>query len=92
MKKVNKKIGILIGTGLILSIGTMMKVLIENRAKKLSDFEEDDFYFDFDETEKESCIMDEFDTENTKDNVKKEERGSLEDEYLEYELKTEEEK
>lgn len=88
----NKKIGILIGTGLILSMGTMMKVLIENRAKKLSDFEEDDFYFDFDETEKESCIMDEFDTENTKDNVKKEERGSLEDEYLEYELKTEEEK
>ena len=52
MKKVNKKIGILIGTGLILSMGTMMKVLIENRAKKLSDFEEDDFYFDFDETEK----------------------------------------
>lgn len=92
MKKMNKKIGILIGTGLILSMGTMMKVLIENRAKKLSDFEEDDFYFDFDETEKESCIMDEFDTENTKDNVKKEERGSLEDEYLEYELKTEEEK
>ena len=79
MKKVNKKIGILIGTGLILSMGTMMKVLIKNRAKKLSDFEEDDFYFDFD-------------TENAKDNVKKEEIFSLEDEYLEYELKTEEEK
>ena len=79
MKKMNKKIGILIGTGLILSMGTMMKVLIKNRAKKLSDFEEDDFYFDFD-------------TENAKDNVKKEEIFSLEDEYLEYELKTEEEK
>ena len=47
MKKVNKKIGILIGTGLILSMGTMMKVLIENRAKKLSDFEEDDFYLGY---------------------------------------------
>ena len=58
MKKMNKKIGILIGTGLILSMGTMMKVLIKNREKKLSDFEEDDFYFDFD-------------TENAKDNVKK---------------------
>ncbi len=79
MKKMNKKIRILIGTGLILSMGTMMKVLIKNRAKKLSDFEEDDFYFDFD-------------TENAKDNVKKEEIFSLEDEYLEYELKTEEEK
>lgn len=79
MKKMNKKIGILIGTGLILSMGTMMKVLIKNREKKLSDFEEDDFYFDFD-------------TENAKDNVKKEEIFSLEDEYLEYELKTEEEK
>lgn len=79
MKKMNKKIGILIGTGLILSMRTMMKVLIKNRAKKLSDFEEDDFYFDFD-------------TENAKDNVKKEEIFSLEDEYLEYELKTEEEK
>ena len=79
MKKMNKKIGILIGTGLILSMGAMMKVLIKNRAKKLSDFEEDDFYFDFD-------------TENAKDNVKKEEIFSLEDEYLEYELKTEEEK
>ena len=79
MKKMNKKIGILIGTGLILSMGTMMKVLIKNRAKKLSDFEEDDFYFDFD-------------TENAKNNVRKEEIFSLEDEYLEYELKTEEEK
>lgn len=89
MNKINKKTRILIGTGSAISIGTIITVLLKKKTKKLSDLEEDDFDFDFDEIE-ESFDKDEFDTEN--DDERKEEIYSLEDEYLEYESKTEEEK
>ncbi|MGT2922202.1 conjugal transfer protein [Streptococcus canis] len=89
INKMNKKTGILIGVGSVLSIGTMIAVLLKKKTKKLSDFKEDDFDFDFGEIE-ESFDKDEFDTEN--DDERKEEIYSLEDEYLEYESKTEEEK
>lgn len=89
MNKINKKTRILIGAGSALSIGTIITVLLKKKTKKLSDLEEDDFDFDFDELE-ESFDKDEFDTEN--DDERKEEIYSLEDEYLEYESKTEEEK
>lgn len=89
INKMNKKTGILIGVGSVLSIGTMIAVLLKKKTKKLSDFNEDDFDFDFGEVE-ESFDKYEFDTEN--DDERKEEIYSLEDEYLEYESKTEEEK
>lgn len=89
--KMNKKTEILIGVGSVLSIGTMIAVLLKKKTKKLSDFKEDDFDFDFGEIEEEPFDKDEFDTENEKDN-EREELYSLEDEYLEYEAKPEEEK
>jgi len=90
MNKINKKTGILIGTGSVLSIGTIMAVLLKRKRKKVSDFEEDDF--DFDEIGEDSCVKDRFDTENNKGDMEKEKIDSLVDEYLEYESKTEEEK
>ena len=90
--KINKKTGILIGVGSALSIGTMMVVLLKNKTKKGSVLEKDDFDFDFDEIEEDSCVNDKFDTEKDKDDIGKEEIDSLVDEYLEYESKTEEEK
>lgn len=90
INKMNKKTGILIGVGSVLSIGTMIAVLLKKKTKKLSDFKEDDFDFDFGEIEEESFNKDEFDAEN--DDERKEEIYSLEDEHLEYESKTEEEK
>lgn len=85
--KMNKKPGMLIGAGLALSIGAMTALRLKKKMKKVSDFEADDF----DEIEEESFVKDELDTENEKDN-EREELYSLEDEYLEYESKTEEEK
>ena len=90
--KINKKTGILIGVGSALSIGTMMVVLLKRKTKKGSVLEKDDFDFDFDEIEEDSCVNDKFDTEKDKDDIGKEEIDSLLDEYLEYESKTEEEK
>jgi len=90
--KINKKTGILIGVGSALSIGTMMVVLLKRKTKKESVLEKDDFDFDFDEIEEDSCVNDKFDTEKDKDDIGKEEIDSLVDEYLEYESKTEEEK
>ena len=90
--KINKKTGILIGVGSALSIRTMMVVLLKNKTKKGSVLEKDDFDFDFDEIEEDSCVNDKFDTEKDKDDIGKEEIDSLVDEYLEYESKTEEEK
>ena len=90
--KINKKTGILIGVGSALSIGTMMVVLLKRKTKKGSVLEKDDFDFDFDEIEEDSCVNDKFDTEKDKDDIGKEEIDSLVDEYLEYESKTEEEK
>lgn len=90
--KINKKTGILIGVGSALSIGMMMVVLLKNKTKKGSVLEKDDFDFDFDEIEEDSCVNDKFDTEKDKDDIGKEEIDSLVDEYLEYESKTEEEK
>ena len=46
---------------------------------------------DFSDIEDESFVKNEFDTENAKNNVRKEERDSLEDKFLNYESKTEEE-
>lgn len=91
MRKLNKKIGILIGTGTVLS-GIVMAVLLKKRRKKLSDIEDDDFDFELDEMEDDSYVKDKFDTEHLKDDIEKEEIDSLVDEYLEYESKTEEEK
>lgn len=90
--KINKKTGILIGVGSALSIGTMMVVLLKNKTKKGSVLEKDDFDFDFDEIEEDSCVNNKFDAEKDKDDIGKEEIDSLVDEYLEYESKTEEEK
>ena len=90
--KINKKTGILIGVGSALSIGTMMVVLLKRKTKKGSVLEKDDFDFDFDEIEEDSCVNDKFDTEKDKDDIGQEEIDSLVDEYLEYESKTEEEK
>ena len=90
--KINKKTGILIGVGSALSIGTMMVVLLKRKTKKGSVLEKDDFDFDFDEIEEDSCVNNKFDTEKDKDDIGKEEIDSLVDEYLEYESKTEEEK
>ena len=91
MNKINKKIGILIGVGTAITIGTIMSVLIKKKIKNLSKFEEDEFGLDFGDIEDESFVKNEFDTENAKNNVRKEERDSLEDEFLDYESKTEEE-
>ena len=91
MRKLNKKIGILIGTGTVLS-GIVMAVLLKKRRKKLSDIEDDDFDFELDEMEDDSCVKDKFDTEHLKDDIEKEEIDSLVDEYLEYESKSEGEK
>lgn len=92
MNKINKKIGILIGVGTAITIGTIMLVLIKKKTKNLSKFEEDEFGLDFGDIEDESFVKNEFDTENAKNNVRKEERDSLEDKFLDYESKTEEEK
>ena len=92
MNKINKKIGILIGVGTAITIGTIMSVLIKKKIKNLSKFEEDEFGLDFGDIEDESFVKNEFDTENAKNNVRKEERDSLEDKFLDYESKTEEEK
>ena len=92
MNKINNKIGILIGVGTAITIGTIMSVLIKKKIKNLSKFEEDEFGLDFGDIEDESFVKNEFDTENAKNNVRKEERDSLEDEFLDYESKTEEEK
>ena len=91
MNKINKKIGILIGVGTAITIGTIMPVLIKKKTKNLSKFEEDEFGLDFGDIEDESFVKNEFDTENAKNNVRKEERDSLEDKFLNYESKTEEE-
>lgn len=91
MNKINKKIGILIGVGTAITIGTIMSVLIKKKIKNLSKFEEDEFGLDFGDIEDESFVKNEFDTENAKNNVRKEERDSLEDKFLDYESKTEEE-
>ena len=56
--KINKKTGILIGVGSALSIGTMMVVLLKDKTKKGSVLEKDDFDFDFDEIEEDSCVND----------------------------------
>ena len=90
--KINKKTGILIGVGSALSVGMMMVVLLKNKTKKGSVLEKDDFDFDFDEIEEDSCVNNKFDAEKDKDDIGKEEIDSLVDEYLEYESKTEEEK
>lgn len=92
MNKINNKIGILIGVGTAITIGTIMPVLIKKKTKNLSKFEEDEFGLDFGDIEDESFVKNEFDTENAKNNVRKEERDSLEDKFLDYESKTEEEK
>ena len=92
MNKINKKIGILIGVGTAITIGTIMPVLIKKKTKNLSKFEEDEFGLDFGDIEDESFVKNEFDTKNAKNNVRKEERDSLEDKFLDYESKTEEEK
>ena len=47
MNKINKKIGILIGVGTAITIGTIMSVLIKKKTKNLSKFEEDEFGLDF---------------------------------------------
>lgn len=91
MKKLNKKIGILIGSGIILS-GGVMSVLMKKRTKKLSDIKKDDFDLKLDEIEDDYCIKDNFHKENIKDVIEKEETNSLVDEYSDYESKTEEEK
>ena len=91
MNKINKKIGILIGVGTAITIGTIMSVLIKKKIKNLSKFEEDEFGLDFGDIEDESFVKNELDTENAKNNVRKEERDSLEDKFLDYESKTEEE-
>ena len=91
MNKINKKIGILIGMGTAITMGTIMSVLIKKKIKNLSKFEEDEFGLDFGDIEDESFVKNEFDTENAKNNVRKEERDSLEDKFLDYESKTEEE-
>jgi len=91
MNKINKKIGILIGVGTAITMGTIMSALIKKKTKNLSKFEEDEFGLDFGDIEDESFVKNEFDTENAKNNVRKEERDSLEDKFLNYESKTEEE-
>ena len=91
MNKINKKIGILIGVGTAITIGTIMSAVIKKKTKNLSKFEEDEFGLDFGDIEDESFVKNEFDTENAKNNVRKEERDSLEDKFLDYESKTEEE-
>lgn len=90
MNKINNKIGILIGVGTAITIGTIMPVLIKKKTKNLSKFEEDEFGLDFGDIEDESFVKNEFDTENAKNNVRKEERDSLEDKFLDYESKKEE--
>ena len=47
MNKINNKIGILIGVGTAITIGTIMPVLIKKKTKNLSKFEEDEFGLDF---------------------------------------------
>ena len=91
MNKINNKIGILIGVGTAITMGTIMSALIKKKTKNLSKFEEDEFGLDFGDIEDESFVKNEFDTENAKNNVRKEERDSLEDKFLDYESKTEEE-
>ena len=91
MNKINKKIGILIGVGTAITMGTIMSALIKKKTKNLSEFEEDEFGLDFGDIEDEFFVKNEFDTENAKNNVRKEERDSLEDKFLNYESKTEEE-
>ena len=87
MNKINKKTRILIGAGSALSIGTSITVLWKKKTKKLSDLEEDDFDFDFDEIEEDSCVNDKFATENDKDDTVK---GEID--FLVDESKTENEK
>ena len=47
MNKINKKIGILIGVGTAITMGTIMLALIKKKTKNLSKFEEDEFGLDF---------------------------------------------
>ena len=47
MNKINKKIGVLIGVGTAITIGTIMSALIKKKTKNLSKFEEDEFGLNF---------------------------------------------
>ena len=47
MNKINKKIGILIGVGTAITMGTIMAAVIKKKTKNLSKFEEDEFGLDF---------------------------------------------
>ena len=47
MNKINNKIGILIGVGTAITMGTIMSALIKKKTKNLSKFEEDEFGLDF---------------------------------------------
>ena len=47
MNKINKKIGILIGVGTAITMGTIMSALRKKKTKNLSEFEEDEFGLDF---------------------------------------------
>ena len=47
MNNINNKIGILIGVGTAITMGTIMSALIKKKTKNLSEFEEDEFGLDF---------------------------------------------
>ena len=94
MKKSNKKIGIILGTGAILSVGILIRRIAGRKTQNISELADRDF--DLAKTKgKESALpKEDFGTKDKEENFLEleDDLDLFMDEYLKEEIKTEEEK
>ncbi|SHE49305.1 hypothetical protein SAMN02745784_00913 [Tissierella praeacuta DSM 18095] len=94
MKKLNKKIGNILGTGAILSVGILIRRIAGRKTQNISELADRDF--DFAKTKgKESALpKEDFGTKDKEENFLEleDDLDLFMDEYLKEEIKTEEEK
>ena len=94
MKKLNKKIGIILGTGAILSVGILIRRIAGRKTQNISELADRDF--DLAKTKgKESALpKEDFGTKDEEENFLEleDDLDLFMDEYLKEEIKTEEEK
>ena len=94
MKKLNKKIGIILGTGAILSVGILIRRIAGRKTQNISELADRDF--DLAKTKgKESALpKEDFGTKDKEENFLEleDDLDLFMDEYLKEEIKTEEEK
>ena len=94
MKKLNKKIGIILGTGAILSVGILIRRIAGRKTQNISELADRDF--DLAKTKgKESALpKEDFGTKDKEENFLEleDDIDLFMDEYLKEEIKTEEEK